>query len=153
MSSARTVKRLKAVAVVWWVLAAIPLLVAVSVKWFSLAVVVAVLIRGALGMFAWKRAQALATDPNATLGVARVVYLLAPVILFAGGIFFERQNVPVHEPSFCTPEWVLPRRGSLDGRAWFGDRDNPSMAMAAGMLVALSLGIAIAAARKPSAPR
>jgi len=152
MSTARPIRRLQVVAVVWWGLAALPLLVSVSVKWFSLSVAVALAIRVALGAFAWKKAQSLRDNPSARLGSARLVFLIAPVVLFVGGIFFERMDVPVHQPSPLTPEWVLPRRGSLDGRAWFGDRDNPSMAMCVGMLAALSLGIAIAAARRQPEP-
>ena len=143
------IRRLKVVAIVWWVLAAVPLLVSVTVGWFSLEVAMAVAVRVALGVFAWKKAQSLRDIPSARLGIARLVFLLAPVVLFAGGVFFSRREVPVHQPDFCTPEWVLPRRGTMDGRPWFGDRDNPSMAMCAAMLVALGLGIAIAAARRP----
>lgn len=148
MSSGHPIRRLKAVAVVWWGLAALPLLVSVTVKWFSLAVVIAIAVRLALGVFAWKKAQSLREAPSARLGIARVIFLLAPLVLFAGGVYFERVEVRVREPSFCAPEWVLPWRGDMNGRPWFGDRDNPSMIMCAAMLVALGLGVAITAARR-----
>lgn len=149
MPHARPIKRLKVVAVLWWALAALPLLVAVSVKWFSLSVAAAAVIRAALGALAWRKAQALRSDSNAKLGATRLIFVLAPVVLVVGGILLERMDVPVHQPSAFLPELVLPRRGNMDGSPWFGDRDNTAMAMLGGLVSALLLGITIAAARKP----
>ncbi|MFT3713557.1 MAG: hypothetical protein QM817_38360 [Archangium sp.] len=139
-------RRLKAIAIIWWLLAASPLLVSLTVKWFSLSVALAIAMRAGLGVYAWKKA-------NTGLSVVvRLVVVLAPLLIFAGGVFFERMEVPVHQPSPFGPEWVLPRRGEWDGRAWFGDRDNPSMFMMAALALELLLGLTVAASRATSAP-
>lgn len=148
--TARPVRRLTTAGFLWCVLAAFPLVLALSIPTLSLGVVGAVLLRGGLGAFALWMGRSFRRDARARLGPARLVFIAGPILLVLG---HQATSSMSREPTVFLPEerlgesaWVGSHGTS--GRKMFRDPDTPAMIIAGGLLAELGLGVSILLARK-----
>lgn len=143
----RPVWRLRVVGGIWCGLALLPLLLAATVKVFTVGVLAAIVLRGSLGAYALVTSESLRKNASARLSVlVRIALVLAPILSLVVGIAWMRSES--RDPSPTAPELRLGDAGVRLDHRWYGDRDNPSMVWASATLVALVLGITIASARE-----
>jgi hypothetical protein len=138
--------RLRVIALLWGLLAILPLAVGLTVKMVTVRVAAAIAIRAVLGGYAWRKASILRDSPSARRGRARVIQLLAPIAIITLGLLDERRSPP--PVSMFTPEWVLPRRGTTVERPWYRDSANPPFAMCGLFALEALLGLTVTFAHK-----